>query len=122
MNKLKEVRLKKGLSNKEASKMLGISEAYLSQLESGYRQISRKMLENICKTFNVKPNEILEYDEFITIDESNREFNEADIKLLNLLKALSDSDRDELNTFIEYLIFKHQRKIEEIRNNDKKGN
>ena len=121
MNKLKEIRTKKGLSNKEASKMLGISEAYLSQLESGYRQISRKMLENICKTFNVKPNEILEYDEFVYIDENNREFNEQDIKLLNLLKALSDSDRDELNTFIEYLIFKHERKIEEMRNG-KKGN
>lgn len=122
MNKLKEIRLKKGLSVKEASKLLGVSSAYLSQIENGYRQLSRNMLKTFCEKYNVKPNEILEYDEFITIDENNREFNMQDIQLLNLLKALSDSDRDELNVFVEYLIFKHQRKIEEIKNHDKKGN
>lgn len=121
MNKMKEIRLKKGLSLKDASKLLGVSSAYLSQIENGYRQLSRNMLKTFCEKYNVKPNEILEYDDFIFIDENNREFNEQDIKLLNLLKALSESDRDELNTFIEYLIFKHQRKIEAIENG-KKGN
>lgn len=121
MNKLKEIRLKKGLSVKEASKILGVSSAYLSQIENGYRQLSRNMLKAFCEGYQVKPNEILEYDEFITIDESNREFNTQDIKLLNLLKALSDTDRDELMVFVEYLIFKHERKIEELKNG-KKGN
>ena len=102
--------------------MLGISEAYLSQLESGYRQISRKMLENICKTFNVKPNEILEYDNFILLDDLSTEFNEYDINLLRLIKQLNDSDKDELNNFLGYLIYKHNLKIEEIKNHDKKGN
>lgn len=122
MNKLKEIRLKKGLSVKEASKLLGVSSAYLSQIENGYRQLSRNMLKTFCEKYNVKPNEILEYDEFITIDENNREFNMQDIHILNLLKALSDSDRDELISFLSYLIWKHNQKIEEIKNHDKKGN
>lgn len=121
MNKLKETRLKKGLSNKEASKMLGISEAYLSQLESGYRQISRKMLEKICSAFNVKPNEILEYDEFITIDETTNEFTQQDIEMLRLIKQMSDSDKDEMYNFLSYLIWKHNQRIEAMKN-DKKTN
>lgn len=122
MNRLKEIRLKKGLKVNEACKLIGISAPYLSQLETGYRQIGRNTLEKICKGYNVKPNDILDYDDFILIDEDNREFSETDIKLLNMLKVLSDSDKTELYTFIDYLIYKHQRKIEEIRNHDKKGN
>ena len=119
MNKLRELRIKKGLTIKEASSILNISECYLSQLETGYRQLSRKMLINICNAYQVKPNEVLEYDKYIEIAEN--EYNEQDIKLLNLLKSLSDSDRDELMIFVEYLIFKHERKIEELKNG-KKGN
>lgn len=122
MNRLKEIRLKKGLKVNEACKLIGISAPYLSQLETRYRQIGRNTLDKICKGYNVKPNDILDYDDFILIDEDNREFSETDIKLLNMLKALSDSDKTELYTFIDYLIYKHQRKIEEIKNHDKKGN
>ena len=122
MNRLKEIRLKKGLMIKDACKLIGVSPAYLSQLENGYRQISSKMLKTICEGYKCKPNDILDFDDFILIDENNREFNEQDIKMLNLLKALSESDRDELNNFIEYLIFKHQKKIEAIENVNKKGN
>ena len=121
MNRLKEIRLKKGLMVKDACKLIGVSACYLSQLETGYRQLSSSMLKKCCEAYNCKPNDILEFDEYILIDENNREFNEQDIKLLNLLKASSESDRDELNTFIEYLIFKHQRKIEAMENG-KKGN
>ena len=64
MNKMKEIRLKKGLSLKDASKLLGVSSAYLSQIENGYRQLSRNMLKTFCEKYNVKPNEILEYDDF----------------------------------------------------------
>jgi len=122
MNRLKEIRLKKGLMIKDACKLIGVSACYLSQLETGYRQLSSSMLKKCCEAYKCKPNDILEYDDFILIDESNREFNEQDIKMLNLLKALSESDRDELNNFIEYLIFKHQKKIEAIENVNKKGN
>ncbi len=121
MNRLKEIRLKKGLKVNEACKLIGISACYLSQLETGYRQIGRNTLEKICKGYNVKPNDVLDYDDFILIDEDNREFSETDIKILNMLKALSDSDRDELYTFIDYLIYKHQKRIEDIENG-KKGN
>ena len=120
--RLKAIREKKGLMIKDACKLLGISACYLSQLENGQRQISSAMMKKICKGYGCKPNDILEYDDFILIDESNREFNESDIKLLNLLKALSESDKNELYTFIDYLIFKHQKRIEEIEHGSKKGN
>ena len=122
MNKLREIRQKKGLKVNEACKLIGVSACYLSQLESGYRQLSSTMLKKCCEAYKCKPNDILDFnDEFILIDEDNREFSTYDIKILNMLRALSDEDRDDLYTFIDYLIFKHERKIEEIKN-DKKGN
>lgn len=122
MNKLREIRIKKGLSVKDASAKIGISAPYLSQLETGERQIGRNTLDKICKAYNIKPNDVLDYDDFIFIDESNREFREIDIKLLNILKALDESDRAELENFISFLIYKHQKRIEDIENGSKKGN
>ena len=123
MNRLREIRIKKGLSVKEASSLIGISAPYLSQLETGERQIGRNTLDKICSAYNVKPNDVLgTYDDYILIDETSNQFSKEDVNFLRLVKQLSESDKYELNVFVEYLIFKHQRKIEEIRNHDKKGN
>ena len=121
-DRLKAIREKKGLMIKDACKLIGISACYLSQLENGQRQISSAMMKKLCKGYGCKPNDILEYDDFIFIDESNREFREIDIKLLNILKALDESDRAELENFINFLIYKHQKRIEDIENGSKKGN
>ena len=123
MNRLREIRIKKGYSLKEASVLIGISAPYLSQLETGERQIGRNTLDKICNAYNVKPNDVLGvYDDYVLIDETSNAFSQQDIGFLRLVKQLSESDKYELNVFVEYLIFKHKKRIEEIRNNDKKTN
>ena len=122
-NRLREIRLKMGLSVKEASKIIGISAPYLSQLETGEREIGRNTLEKICIAYGKKPNDIISiYDDYILIDETSNEFTQQDIDMLRLIKQLSENDRYEMNMFIEYLIFKHQKRIEAIENVNKKGN
>ena len=122
MTRLRELRLKTGKSIKQVSNETGIASNYLSEMETGKKDISRKCLPILCNYYKCKPNDILEYDDFIFIDESNREFREIDIKLLNILKALDESDRAELENFINFLIYKHQKRIEDIENGSKKGN
>ena len=122
MNRLKEIRLKKGLMIKDACKLIGVSACYLSQLETGYRQLSSSMLKKCCEAYNCKPNDILEYDDsYILIDENTNEFSKKDVDMLRLIKQMSDSDKDEMYNFLSYLIWKHNQRIEAMKN-DKKGN
>ena len=112
MTKAKEIRIKLGLSTKEASELIGISTIYLNQLESGVRNISRKMLVKMCKAYNVKPNDLLGYaDTMQVIDENDNEFSEQDIRTLRALKSLSDEDHLVLRQFIDFLIYQHSQRI-----------
>ena len=93
MIKAKEIRIKKGLTTKQASELIGISVTYLNQIERGDRNISRKMLIKFCNAYNVKPNELLNYDDVMSvIDENDNEFSEQYIKTLRSLKSLIDED------------------------------
>lgn len=112
MNRLKEIRINKGLKINEACKLIGISACYLSQLETGYRQISSSMLKKICEGYKVKPNEVLDYDEMIEIDENATSFSQQDIKMLRAIKSLPTEDYDLLMEFVNYLIYRHQQRIE----------
>lgn len=121
MTRLKELRLKTGKSIKQVAEEIGISANYISEMENEKKDISKKCIPILCKYYNVKPNELLGYEDFILIDETTNEFTESDIKMMRMIKQLTESDHNELYTFIEYLIFKHQRKIEAMENG-KKGN
>ena len=44
---LVESRLNKGLEQKEAADLLGVSQPYLSLLESGKRKLTRKLAEKV---------------------------------------------------------------------------
>lgn len=121
MNKLKELRLKTGKTIQQVSKELGISANYLSQIERDERPITRKLMPLFCDYYKVRPNELLEYDDFILINETTNEFSKKDIEMLRLIKQMTDKDKDEMFNFLSYLIWKHEKNIEAMRN-DKKGN
>ena len=121
MIKAKEIRIKLGLTTKQASELIGISVVYLNQLESGVRNISRKMLAKMCKVYNVKPNELLGYDVMQVIDNNDNEFSEQDIKTLRAIKSLSDEDHRALYEFIEYLIWKHEKRLMQYDNEKSKN-
>lgn len=121
MTRLRELRLKTGKTIKQVSIDVGISANYISEIETGKRPLNPKTLKVFCEYFGVKPNELLEYDDFILIDESSNEFTQQDIEIMRLIKQLTESDKAEIYNFLSYLIYKHQQRIEDIENG-KKGN
>ena len=51
--RLKELRTKKGLSQYELARKLGVSKSTISMIEVGSRQPSIEMMEMLCDFFNV---------------------------------------------------------------------
>lgn len=122
MNRLRELRLKKGLTIKELSEKIGIASCYVSQIESGKRPLNHKTLKAFCEFYKVKPNELLGYDEMIEIDESTNEFSEEDIKVLRSIKALPQEDYDLLVEYVSYLIWRHQKRIDDYYDKERHQN
>ena len=118
MNNLRKLRMQKGLSIKELSEKIGLASCYLSQLETGKRPLNNKTLKAFCEFYKVKPNELLGYDNMVEIDENDNYFNEMDLKMLRAIKSLPTDDYELLMDFIDYLIYRHQKRIDDY--NDKK--
>lgn len=57
--KLKELRLEKGLSQKEVSTALGLTRSAFTNYENGYREPSLETLKKICQFFDVSADYLL---------------------------------------------------------------
>jgi len=55
---LAQSRLSKGLEQQEAARRLGVSQPYLSLLESGKRKLTRKLAEKVVKVFELPPEKL----------------------------------------------------------------
>lgn len=63
-NKLKELRIDKGLSQSEVSKALGLTRNAFTNYENGYREPSLDILKKICELFAVSADYLLGLKEF----------------------------------------------------------
>lgn len=122
MNRLRELRLKKGLTLAQLEKEIGINKNYLSQIETGTRPLNPKTLKKFCDFYNVKPNELLGYDKMVEVKENDNEFNEKDINMLRAIKSLSDEDYDMLYAYIDFLIYRHKRNLEAYNDKERQQN
>lgn len=59
--RLREVLKERGLTQAQFAQMSGLSQATVSNLE-GNRQIRYETLEIICRTLNLTPADLIEYD------------------------------------------------------------
>lgn len=60
--KLKEIRIQKGLSQKEVSELTGISQNYISELESGRHEATEYIIIKLCKGLKIDPNTLLDWN------------------------------------------------------------
>lgn len=75
-------RLRKGLEQQEAAERLGVSQPYLSLLESGKRKITPKLEEKVVKVFKLPPQELpFESDWEYLPEKSNDELAEMLVTL-----------------------------------------
>ena len=58
--KIKKIRMSKLMSLTKLSQKSGISRSFLSEIESGKKNISLATLEKIAKAFNMKPHQVLD--------------------------------------------------------------
>jgi len=56
--KLREMRKRKGLTQKELAEKIGVSESYICQIENG-KMISIKKLDKLAKILGCEANELL---------------------------------------------------------------
>lgn len=59
---LREIRLKKNLSQGDIAKKLGVHRSYISGLERGKRNPSLLTIKKMAKAIGVEPKELLEYE------------------------------------------------------------
>jgi len=57
--KVKEIRLKKYLSQTKLAKILGVHPTYISGIERGLRNMTLKNIEKLAKALNVSINDLL---------------------------------------------------------------
>ena len=104
-SRLKEIRLKLGLSQKKFGDKMFLSQDQISLLENGKRNITDRTLNDICRTFNVNE-EWLKYGhgEMFIDPMANIDASEDVRELVKKILSLSEEDR----LIIEELINKKE--------------
>jgi transcriptional regulator with XRE-family HTH domain len=102
---LKEIRKSLGLTQIQLSLSAKISAAYVSQLETGKKQPTDRVITKLCAALEIPENRLL-----IKIGKVKMDFagtfktNKRDVK--SLINSLSDEQLDELQKFLAYLTIK----------------
>lgn len=91
----------KGISAAQMSRDLGFSNGLYSQWKSGLQKPSAKKLEKIAEYFDVTVDYLLGHT-----DEKNAPIVTTEGELWDRLNQLSDPELDELETFLDYLLYK----------------
>lgn len=79
---LAQNRLSKGLEQQEAAQILGVSQSYLSLLESGKRKLNQKLAEKAVKVFRLSPEQLPIMEDWEGLPKANND------ELSKLLAAL----------------------------------
>jgi transcriptional regulator with XRE-family HTH domain len=107
--RLKSIRETMNLTQKSFAKSIFISTSYYAGLETGHRQIFDKIIDSVCKVYNVNKNWFLtgKGDIFDTAP--------PDVRLQELIDIYQ-----RLNPHFQGYIIDHIRTLEKIQNNELK--
>jgi len=85
---LRTIRKVLDISTLEMAKRSGISQSYLSELETGKKSLSLKTLATYCEVLDVQPSEVIAMVEVLNGDkDSLRAFGPKMIAVFNLLEV-----------------------------------
>jgi transcriptional regulator with XRE-family HTH domain len=108
-NLVKEIRLEKKLSQREFSRMLGMSNAYVAHLEGGKIQPSVKTLRNISATLGLPYNRLALLAKYIDRSIFNQPVNADDSIRIRALADLTDEEWQSVLDYVNYV--RSKRKI-----------
>ena len=102
-NLVKEIRLEKKLSQREFSRMLGMSNAYVAHLEGGKIQPSVKTLRNISATLGLPYNRLALLAKYIDQSIFNQPVNADDSIRIRALADLTDEEWQSVLDYVNYV-------------------
>lgn len=111
-NILKQLRQKKGITQKEIAKILGISQAAYSLYEKGGREPKYEMLEKIADFFNVSVGYLVSGQKNYIYYKNEKKINEFLDELIKKVKT--QKERSELVTQLETLLSNQKTLEDEI--------
>lgn len=102
MNRVKELRERACLQQKELALQIGVSHPTVSEWEHQKKDPTGDRLRKLADFFNVSPGTVLCYE---PIDTPKGEVSEDDIKfaLFNGLDGVTDEDYEEVKRYARYL-------------------
>jgi len=113
-NLVKEVRLGKKLSQREFSRMLGMSNAYVAHLEGGKIQPSVKTLRNISTTLGLPYNRLALLAKYIDPSIFDRPVNADDSIRFKAIADLTDEEWQSVLDYIDYVRSKRNNSVDGI--------
>ena len=111
-NLVKEVRLGKNLSQREFSRMLGMSNAYVAHLEGGKIQPSVKTLRNISTTLELPYNRLALLAKYIDPSIFDRPVNADDSIRFKAIADLTDEEWQSVLDYIDYVRSKRNNSVD----------
>ena len=113
-NLVKEVRLGKKLSQREFSRMLGMSNAYVAHLEGGKIQPSVKTLRNISTTLGLPYNRLALLAKYIDPSIFDWPVNADDSIRFKAIADLTDEEWQSVLDYIDYVRSKRNNSVDGI--------
>ena len=111
---LKKLRLDRKMSLREVEKMAKISNAYLSQVERGERNIpTLKILSRVAKAYGVEVGELIKRaeEEFENKSQKENEISNPDSEYISRgYEGLSDEGKKILKEYLQYIMEKERSK------------
>lgn len=119
MNRIKELRIKKGISQSELAESLKITQATISKYELGQRNIPKLFVDKMCEVFNCTSDYLLGIsdtnakspaensgardvpEEFMRLQEANR-----------LYLQLDDAGKAQARAYLEFLVAQQEKQAE----------
>ena len=111
-NLVKEVRLGKNLSQREFSRMLGMSNAYVAHLEGGKIQPSVKTLRNISTTLGLPYNRLALLAKYIDPSIFDQPINADDSIRFKAIADLTDEEWQSVSDYIDYVRSKRKNSVD----------
>lgn len=106
INRLKEIRLNKGITQQELADQLHMTKANICMIENNKRNLTASCLVNLAIFFNVP------IDYLLGISDNPIVLDKNQIKIINEIKDLSIDDINEILKYIEFLKMKGMNKNE----------
>jgi transcriptional regulator with XRE-family HTH domain len=101
-NRLREIRLNKGLSQEQVAHIADVTPAYFGQVERGAKNVTVFTLEKICNALNISLAEF-----FNPANKDNTEIDNISMQIINQLTYKSDFEKQKILKLVK-LVFSIQ--------------